>query len=59
MAASFLKSRQTRYAAYAATYILVVLASALLFLGYARVGASPEALQAAVQAPPKAKEETS
>jgi RsiW-degrading membrane proteinase PrsW (M82 family) len=40
-------------------YILVVLASALLFLGYARVGTSPDALQAAVQAPPKAKEETS
>jgi RsiW-degrading membrane proteinase PrsW (M82 family) len=40
-------------------YLLVVLVGALLFLGYARVGASPDALQAAVQAPPKAKEETS
>ena len=35
MAASFLKSRQTKYAAYAATYILVILAvlAAVNFLG--------------------------
>jgi RsiW-degrading membrane proteinase PrsW (M82 family) len=42
---------------YTMLIILVTLASALLFLGYARVGASPDALQAAVQAPLKVKEE--
>ena len=38
-------------------FVLVNVASVLLFLGYARVGASPDALQAAVQAPLKVKEE--
>ena len=38
-------------------FVLVNVVSVLLFLGYARVGASPDALQAAVQAPLKVKEE--
>jgi hypothetical protein len=38
-------------------FVLVSVVSVLLFLGYARVGASPDALQAAVQAPLKVKEE--
>ena len=38
-------------------FVLVNVVSVLLFLGYARVGASPDALQAAVQAPLKMKEE--
>ena len=38
-------------------FVLVNVVSVLLFLGYARVGASPDALQAAVQAPFKVKEE--
>jgi len=38
-------------------FVLVSVVSVLLFLGYARVGASPDALQAAVQAPLKGKEE--
>ena len=42
---------------YSLFVILVILASALLFLGYAGVGAQPDALQAAVQAPLKVKEE--
>ena len=40
-------------------FVLVNVVSVLLFLGYARVGASPDALQAAVQAPLKVEEETS